>query len=76
MSNKQTDSQQFIEDIGGGVFSKQLGVVVSDVANSVIKTASHSNTPTFKANESQTSARLRQIYSPLFQIKAYFLLNQ
>ena len=37
-SNKQTDPQQFIEDIGGGVFSKQLGVVVSDVANSVIKT--------------------------------------
>ena len=23
MPNKQTDSQQFIEDIGGGVFSKQ-----------------------------------------------------
>lgn len=38
MSNKQTDPQQFIEDIGGGVFSRQLGVVVSDVASSVIAT--------------------------------------
>ena len=38
MSNKPTDAQQFIEDIGAGVFSKQLGVAITEVANSVVST--------------------------------------
>ena len=31
MSNKPTDAQQFIEDIGAGVFSKQFGVAITKV---------------------------------------------
>ena len=38
MSNKPTDAQQFIEDIGAGVFSKQFGVAITEVANSVVST--------------------------------------
>jgi len=69
MPNQPTDTSQFIEDIGAGIFSKQLGVVVSEVANSVIATG--------KAGDITIKLKLTQIAaSRQVQVESKLAFNE
>ncbi|MDH0032530.1 MULTISPECIES: hypothetical protein [unclassified Acinetobacter] len=68
MSKKPTDAQQFIEDIGAGVFAKQLGVSVTEVANSVIRTG--------KAGEINIKLKVTKLTDSQVQIESKLQFNE
>ncbi|NNP70442.1 hypothetical protein [Acinetobacter sp. Ac_5812] len=68
MSNKPTDAQQFIDDIGAGVFGKQLGVAVSEVANSVLATS--------KVGEINIKLKVSKISDSQVQIESKLQFNE